>query len=263
MKKIKSRKQMKTSNFHYIIATLICWFGMTTALHAQVTIGSNEIPAQAALLDVKSQLPDSNNITSTKGGLLLPRVMLVDPQTLEPFVTTSDPMWTNATQKSDLTKKHIGLQVYNLATTNGFTRGMYIWDGTTWQKQDVAGAGAQQNVNYFFYLPSFNIELEETTDYQTVDLYAEYERQFTRRNTPDNTFISNPAYDLDVLPIAGTDRLYTRDELDYAITDFDDTLIFPHDLTVSNEGKLKFKLRSAKPTITAKTYINVVFIIKK
>lgn len=261
-KNINKIETMKINTIHYVVAVFLCIMGTVTS-QAQVTIGSDQLPAQAALLDIKSQSPDANNVTSTTGGLLLPRVMLLDKNTLEPFISRTDAAWTNATQKAELVKKHIGLQVYNLSVTDGFTRGMYIWDGDTWQKQDLPDPGVQQNVNYFFTLPSFNIELEETTAYQTVDLYAEYERQFTRRASADNTFISNPSYDLDVLPMAGTDRLYRRDELDYAITDFDTSVIFPHDLSVSDDGKLTFKLQSANPVLSSKTYINVLFIIKK
>ena len=257
------KKVMQTNKIYNILVVLLVVLGIAPALQAQVTIGSDEIPAKAALLDLKSQSPDASNITSTTGGLLLPRVMLVNPTTLEPFVATTDATWTNSTLKSELTAKHIGLQVYNLAVTNGFTRGMYIWDGATWQKQELSGGGAQQNINYYFTLPTFNIELEETTAEQTVDLYAEYVRQFTRKSTADNTFVSNPSYDLDLLPMVGTDRLYRRDELNYIITYFDDTVIVPTAISVSDEGKLTFKLQSATPAVSVNTYLNVFFLVKR
>ncbi len=245
-----------------MVAIALGLIGTTTSLQAQVTIGLDQISARAALLDVKTQAPDANNVTSKTGGLLLPRVMLVNQATLEPFVSTAETVWTNTTQRSKLMKEHIGLQVYNLATTNGFTQGMYIWNGTIWERQEVADPSVAQNVNYFFTLPSFTIQLENSTNYQTVDLYAEYERQFAKTAT-NTKFIANPSYDLDVIPKAGTERLYRRDELNYAITDFDDAVIFPHDLSISSEGKLTFKLWATNPVLAKKTYLNVLFIVKK
>ncbi|MGS4347302.1 hypothetical protein ACKUSY_17285 [Myroides odoratus] len=253
---------MKGNKIYYMVGIALSLLGAATSLQAQVTIGLDQIAARAALLDLKTQVPDANNATSKKGGLLLPRVLLVNNQTLEPFISTTETIWTNATQRNQLMKEHIGLQVYNLATTHGFTQGMYIWNGTTWKRQERADSSVAQNVNYFFTLPSFIIQLENSTNYQTVDLYAEYERQFAKTAT-NTKFIANPSYELDVIPKAGTERLYRRDELNYAITDFDDTVIFPHDLSISSEGILTFKLWATNPALANKTYLNVLFIVKE
>lgn len=107
-------------------------------LQAQVTIGSGIPPVKAALLDIKNQEADNDNITSNSGGIVLPRVKLVNTDTLEPFILTTDPEWTADNSKTR--KIHTGLMVYNLnATSGGFQKeGVYIWDGDAWQM----GAGS-------------------------------------------------------------------------------------------------------------------------
>lgn len=101
------------------------------SIRAQVTIGSGHAPANAALLDLKTLEPgtvtsvtDDSNITSTKGGLLLPRVKLVSLTSLEPFIT-------GATNEQNL--KHAGLLVHNLNETNGMQHATYQWDGKQWK----------------------------------------------------------------------------------------------------------------------------------
>jgi len=242
----------------YSIILVTVLLGFVTEAWTQVTIGSDGIANRAAILDIKDRVtPGTNNETATTGGLLLPRVLLVNLATLEPFIPTTDSEWINSTT-SKIKEKHIGLQVYNLSTTNGLTKGMYIWNGTAWKKQDLPQEVAKQNVNYFFYLPSFNIAIEANRN-QEVDLYAEYERQFTR--SLNANFVSNPNFTLDMLPVAGTDRLYRRDELDYVITDFDEQIINPNTISISNDGKLKFDVISTETS--KKSYFNIMFIIKR
>jgi hypothetical protein len=97
------------------------------ALNAQVTIGADATPSKAALLELKTQAPDADNVTSTKGGLVLPRVKLVNPATLEPFISTSGLDWTDETKTL-----HTGLLVYNLTVNADFSKGIYLWDGIQW-----------------------------------------------------------------------------------------------------------------------------------
>ena len=248
---------MQVTRKSYLIFILLIWLGLSTKATAQVTIGSEAMPSRAALLDLKDrQTPGLNNETSTTGGLLLPRVLLVSKTTLEPFISTTDSDWTNAST-SKIKEKHTGLQVYNLSVNNGFTKGLYIWNGLEWEKQDLPDAVIEQNVNYFFYLPSFNIDIP-TVGRKTIDLYAEYERQFTR--SLNQNFISNSNYTLNVLPLAGSDRLYRRDELDYVITDFDDAIIDRNTVSLSNDGILTMNVISTQTS--KKSYLNILFIIK-
>jgi hypothetical protein len=100
---------------------------------AQVTIGMIEEPKKAALLDLRSQntvLPGGITTGLGGGGLLLPRVSLEDRNTLEPFISNTDPNWPI------LKLEHIGLEVYNLSTANGFKKGVYCWDGSQWQSAE-------------------------------------------------------------------------------------------------------------------------------
>ncbi|MGG5507869.1 MULTISPECIES: hypothetical protein [unclassified Myroides] len=240
----------------YAILALFVWIGASTEAVGQVTIGSEGIPNRAALLDIKDRVqPGTSNETATTGGLLLPRVLLVDKTTLEPFIARTDNDWVNPSSK--IKEKHIGLQVYNLSTTNGFTKGMFIWNGIEWEKQDIPKDDFEQNVNYFFYLPSFNIKIEGVRRH-VVDLYEEYERQFTRNL--NSNFVSNANYTLDVLPMAGSDRLYQRDELDYVITDYDKNIINPNTIAISNDGKLTFDVINTNTS--KKSYFNILFVIK-
>lgn len=102
-------------------------------IYAQVTIGSGEPPAKAALLELKDKEPEDDNITSKSGGLLLPRVGLENKTTLMPFIA-DDQNFKNNTNK--IKDKHTGLVVYNL--TNSFEKdlcpGTYEWTGSYWER---------------------------------------------------------------------------------------------------------------------------------
>lgn len=93
--------------------------------NAQVTIGTDKEPSKAALLDIKDQNSVSaGGVTSTTGGLLLPRVNLVNLGDLEPFIAGGG----DAAEKAN----HKGLVVYNLTSNASFKQGLYTWDGTSW-----------------------------------------------------------------------------------------------------------------------------------
>jgi hypothetical protein len=100
-------------------------FMTQTGVRAQVTIGATIEPARGAMLDLKEQVPDANNVTAKKGGLLLPRVEL---DSLRGFSLIPD-----ATQEQK--KNHTGLLVYNLKTdeTKMLEKGIYQWDGEKWK----------------------------------------------------------------------------------------------------------------------------------
>lgn len=106
---------------------------MTLQLHGQVTIGSGIPPEKGALLDIKTQAPDADNLTSTVGGMVLPRVKLVSINTLEPFIAANDP------DLEALKKSHVGLTVYNLTGTTPFITGLYVWNGHEWIRTDSGG----------------------------------------------------------------------------------------------------------------------------
>jgi uncharacterized protein (TIGR02145 family) len=123
----------------FIIIAAITFLSITnTNLYSQVTIGSDIAPSRVTLLELKSQqagtvatVTDVNNVTSTIGGLLLPRVQLENTATLEPFISTSDPDWTG----SDATSFKLnlaGLLVYNITSNGTLEPGIYIWTGIQW-----------------------------------------------------------------------------------------------------------------------------------
>ena len=96
------------------------------SLNAQVTIGSSLPPAKGALLDIKTQTPCEANLTSTRGGVLITRVRLVNPTELSPFVANTDP------DLAQLKISHVGLLVYNLTENDLFSPGLHIWNGERW-----------------------------------------------------------------------------------------------------------------------------------
>ena len=111
-------------NLFFLIMVL---FALSASVQAQITIGSVNTPEKAALLDLKTQTPNANNVTSDKGGLLLSRVALEDLSTLEPFIE-------NATADEKLS--HTGLIVYNVKVdeTANLVQGLYYWTGEEWMK---------------------------------------------------------------------------------------------------------------------------------
>jgi len=88
----------------------------------QVTIGLGEEPEKAALLQLKDQQSDAGNVTSTTGGLLLPRVRLERKNELNPFIG-------GASEEDRLL--HTGLMVYNLQEVEeeNLKMGINYWDG--------------------------------------------------------------------------------------------------------------------------------------
>lgn len=96
---------------------------------SQVTIGLGEAPERVALLQLKDQSSDSSYVTATKGGLLLPRVRLLNINTLEPFMSPSD------TEYDKEKKLSMGLVVYNIneSLDDNLHTGVYYWSGEKWE----------------------------------------------------------------------------------------------------------------------------------
>lgn len=257
---------MTQINIYRKIAVLLLLVIAGTGIsHAQVTIGSGIPPAKAALLELKteetakpSSTTDVTNVTSTKGGLGLPRVQLVNKKTLEPFISLDDNDWINATT-SKIKEKHVGLTVYNIHVSQNsdpnkeFVQGIYIWNGLEWELP----AGGEQIASPCFYIPSFNIKLGKVDGSElTCDLYGEYKKQFTRAG--NDTFISNNT-SLANIPSAGTSKLYEANELDYVITYYDKSVIEITGLT--DDGRMLYKVKSQDTT--ADSFLNVVFVVKE
>jgi hypothetical protein len=111
----------KNIKIQFIFLSLL----FTASLHAQVTIGSTEIPEPAALLQIKEHEAVSGSETAEKG-ILLPRVKLTDLSDIT-VIPDSDP-----DKIADLT----GLLVYNV-NTSGMKAGIYEWDGQEWVPLEI------------------------------------------------------------------------------------------------------------------------------
>lgn len=95
-------------------------------ISSQVTIGLGAAPAKAGLLQLKDQEPDNENVTSKSGGLILPRVALVNLTTLEPFINPTEVGY------NEEKVRNVGLLVYNMSKSTSFAPGLYFWDGEKW-----------------------------------------------------------------------------------------------------------------------------------
>lgn len=107
----------------YAIAAL---FFCTIEAQAQVSIGSDIAPIEGALLDLKEHLDGSSG-----KGLMMPRVYLESPTSLQPIISKSA---SDYEKQKDL---HKGLTVYNLNQTDRLAIGEYYWDGNRWLKKIV------------------------------------------------------------------------------------------------------------------------------
>lgn len=155
---------MKITNF---LALLLVAFFWQVSANAQVTIGSSIAPAKGAILDLKHFEATTDNQTSTKG-LLMPRVKLVDKESLAPTVSDSDP---------DLVlmkKNHQGLTVFHIGS-DSMEPGIYVWDGESW----TSTSGGDSAEAKWFYMPGFPIDVSQDIEL-SVNLYDEYKRQFGR-----------------------------------------------------------------------------------
>lgn len=99
--------------------------------YSQVTIGSNNPPAEGMLLQLKNVEPDAesfnnplslNNVTCTDGALALPRIRLVGIDSFEPFIVSAT---------EDDKQEHMGMMVYNV-NEDDMCVGLYIWEGSKW-----------------------------------------------------------------------------------------------------------------------------------
>jgi len=107
------------------VFTLSFFFCAFFSAQSQVTIGMLLQPVKGAILDLKQQDDLTGNTNSSKG-VMLPRVLLTDINSLTPMLSGED--------LSDATLKlsHTGLVVYNVNTTLPFQEGIYSWDGAKW-----------------------------------------------------------------------------------------------------------------------------------
>ncbi len=133
MRNLKFRKNL-------FLFLLVLWItNSTQVLQAQVTIGSDAEPKAGALLDLKERTPTNpqTDNTTANGGMLYPRVGLTDKNKLYPmFENDGSGGYKKGTKtyvKQDEDRSHAGLVVFNITNDNGFTPGLYVWNGSEWR----------------------------------------------------------------------------------------------------------------------------------
>jgi len=223
---------MKTRNIKITMFMAIFLLSVIS-LNAQVTIGSEEAPEKAALLDIKTNSSATGQTTSDGGGLLLPRVEIDDINILGVFgnVTGLD------TPQEML--KHKGLTVYNIGTTN-VEAGAYIWDGLKWKK-----AGLKKEIN-FFYMPSITIDLSLTPT--PIDLYDEYKQQFLQPK------VRSTGAPVEIPYFPDPEDLY------YYITYYDEDIFTS--ISIDKYGEMTYVLENVLPANICCSFINIVFVVK-
>jgi len=107
----------------YIV--LIIFIISSCCVNAQVRIGGNSAPNESAVLDL-----NPSNYELSQKGLLLPRVELISTITATPMAS------------------HVkGMFVFNTATINDVTTGIYYNDGTKWIKLEGHSANEEQTLS--------------------------------------------------------------------------------------------------------------------
>jgi len=111
-----------------ILAVFTC---NSFSAQSQVTIGSDDTPLKGVLLDLKESSEVNGNANSNDG-MVLPRVYLTNVDSLSPMLTASEPNYTT------IKSRYTGLVVYNVNPNTPFEKGMYVWDGTQWNKLNTS-----------------------------------------------------------------------------------------------------------------------------
>ncbi len=100
-----------------------------------------------------------------------------------------------------------------------------------------------------FYPPSIAINASTTGTGRTVNLYEEYENQFT---------LTNLATSASSIGAPGTIPTYTADELYYYVTFYDNTILTINGITA--DGVMTYSVDNVPPD--QDSLINVVFVVK-
>ncbi|NDV70288.1 FISUMP domain-containing protein [Dysgonomonas sp. 25] len=130
---------------------------LSNQVNAQVTIGSSNPPVGGALLDLKQQTPDANNVTASKG-LGLPRVKLTDYDQLFPMFDaisgTDYVKGGDSFDKDTQDAAHTGLVVYHEDKCTMTGKGVYVWVGTEWQPLHKKNTFVPTLSQTYFDIPS-------------------------------------------------------------------------------------------------------------
>jgi len=132
-------------NVSTLLVSLLLVIQSTANLQAQVRVGGNIVPNQNAILDL-----NANDTAIGSRGLLLPRVALI---------STTNPI--------PLTEHIAGMLVFNTATSDDVSPGVYYNDGTKW----IRGIEPQETAA--FSIRETEIEINETISLQSVLYHGE------------------------------------------------------------------------------------------
>lgn len=221
-------------NVKTIISILLVFSCTFTYTHAQVTIGSGVEPAKGAILDLKEYEADIANgsFKTANKGLLMPRVSLMDLNSLEPIISNTDP--NIALEKLN----HTGLVVYHTGGNN-MDAGMQIWDGEQWRRISENGNQADPS---WFYMPGFPIDVS-SADPQEIELYAEYSKQFGS--------------------IPGV-PLIEESKLKFVVIGYDVDSFVPSSVEIVTVGGKQVLKYTARPAfIGPKSYLNIICQISR
>lgn len=150
---------------HYILF-LVLFSGLIPKANSQVTIGLGNTaittnPQPGALLELKMQDADGQNITSSKG-FVLPRVALIAVDNLAPCVVGA----TDA-----LKLLHNGLTVYNTTYGGALIPAIYSWNGQKWIVIDNS-VDPLYNPNSYIVSPGKFVEIPVSKAYVFWESYS-------------------------------------------------------------------------------------------
>lgn len=254
---INSSTDKKQKNMKIKIIILWALLLVPIALCAQITIGMSEKNERAAILDLKThkvtnpEALGASNVTTDKGGLNLPRVMLTTLATLEPFINVTDTEWLNPLSK--IKEKHTGLVVYNLTANSELQPGAYIWNGNTWAQLFQEPELIEPN-RIIFPLPAFSLPLvsQQGVNTLTFNLYEVYANSKTLAYSKTNMSTANYA-------AFSADTQYKTNELDYIITHYDTDVL--SNISINDQGIMSYTVLNINPPRTS--FINIYLMVKK
>jgi hypothetical protein len=103
----------------------------------------------------------------------------------------------------------------------------------------------------WFYMPSIVIDVTNSVTDTTINLHAEYMKQFDLP-TSGNRIVGSA-------PLVNTfTKVYTASELDYYVIGYDETVFTIHDITPA--GVMRFSINSSN--VSDETFMNIVFVVK-
>jgi len=192
---------MKKKLYYLFFASIF-----TLNVHAQVTIGSLDVPQEGAVLELKSDTL----------GFLPPRLNLV------------------SLNKPDPLRVHVeGMIVFNktVKTDEKLQIGFYYNTGSQWRRLYSTPSFTEN----WFYMPSIAFDTSNPSNEEiTIDLYDEFKNQL---NSSNNVTASDEA------PVMALSTIPAATDLYYYVTAHDPEVF--EIISISNDGKMKYKIKAS------------------